>query len=456
MKKIVLSTIAALTIGTVAAQAAAFTLYQDANGQVFTKPGADRTEMVITTDMVTNKVQKDEAYSTPRTVKLSKEDKAELKQDILAEVKKATPLYAKADKLKFSALAYLGYTLDDYDNGVADNGDNFKKDTSDFEIRRAYFQLKAYLLEDPKSYYRVTFDISKDVTGDEKVRAKYTYLYLNEVLPSTGVELGLVHRPWHDYEEHNAWYYRSISKVLIEDKKTGPDLSNSADFGVMFKTKTKYFDADYGVFNGEGYHSTSNSNGMSFEWRTTAHLLGVNGKDKQKEKTYWDASFFGQYNKEHKTKTDAVTNNATYEDLIFMGLHTVYNQPDFLVSAQYVYSKDTRDNTIAYGTGAGQVSDVSAQSGDGYSVNAEYRLGSEKQFSVLGRYDSWTPKKGADVNSADINKEFDNTSYIIGGAWEQNKNVQWLTNVIVTDNDAGSSKEKENGTQYMVTARVKF
>ena len=405
MKKIALSALAALTLGSVAANAT--TLYQDENGQVFTKPGEGRTE-----------------------------------------IKNSTPLFAKADKLKFSGLTYIGYTYDDYKSRLADGTLNTKKDTSDFEIRRAYFQLKAYLLDDPKSYYRITFDVSKDVTGDEKVRAKYAYLYLNNILPATGVELGLVHRPWHDYEEHNAWYYRSISKILIEDKKHGPDLSNSADFGVMFKTRTQYFDADYGIFNGEGYHSASNGNGMSFEWRTTAHLLGVDGKDKQTKKTYWDASFFGQYNKAHKsvTLTDPTTGLLVTEqqDLIFGGLHTVFNMPSFLIAAQYVKSQDTSDiaNT------------VSKQSGSGYSANAEFRMGSEKQYRLLARYDSWTPKTKTTYKG--VTAEREDRAYIAGAAWRMNKNVEWVANVIVTDNEAGSLKEKENGTQYMMTAEVSF
>ena len=399
MKKIVLSALAALTLGSVAANAGATKLYQDENGQVFTKPAEGRTL-----------------------------------------IKTSTSVFSKADKLKFSGLTYIGYTYNDYDATLADGTINTNTDTSDFEIRRAYFQLKAYLLDDPKSYYRVTFDVSKDVTGDEKVRAKYAYLYLNDVFANTGVEIGLAHRPWHDYEEHNAWYYRSVSKVLIEDKAHGPDLSNSADFGVMFKTRTQYFDADYGLFNGEGYHSVSNGNGMSFEWRATAHLMGVDGKDKQTKKTYWDASFFGQYNQGHKTVTiGSVTEN---QDLVFGGLHTVYNQPSFLVAAQYVYSDNT--SNIA--------NNVSKQAGEGYSVNAEYRLGAEKEYRLLARYDSWTPE----VIPAGQTSKKEDKGYIVGAAWHQNRNVEWVANTIITDNEAGSAKENNNGTQYMLTAEVKF
>ena len=185
MKKIVLSTLAALTIGSLCANAGEIKLYQDANGQVFTTASEGRTE-----------------------------------------IKKSAPkLSSHASKLKFSGLTYIGATAKDYK-------DAGKATTAQMEIRRAYFQLKAYLLEDQKSYFRVTYDLHND-SGSMVARAKYAYLFLNEVLPNTGVEIGLAHRPWHDYEEHNSWYFRDISKVLIEDKNYGGNLSNSADFGVM-------------------------------------------------------------------------------------------------------------------------------------------------------------------------------------------------------------------------------
>jgi len=393
-KKIVLSTLAALTIGSVVANAGDIKLYQDANGQVFTTKGEGRTEL-----------------------------------------KKSAPsLASHASKLKFSGLTYLGYTYNDYKDGETSvSGTDFKEDTSNFEIRRGYFQLKAYLLDDPKSYYRITFDLHKD-GSDTIARAKYAYLYLNEILPSTGVELGLVHRPWHDYEEHNSWYFRDISKVMVE-AKNGAHLSNSADFGFNFKTKTQYFDSEIGVFQGEGYHGEQIGMGMSLEWRATAHLLGVNGKDKQDTKTYFDVSFFGQYNQEHIATS--ATNN---DDLIFAGLHTVYNQPSFLVAAQYIKSEDTADNST-YATKG---------SGAGYSVNGEYRLGEQKNYRVLVRYDTWTPSVKSSAT------EYAQNAYIAGFAWDQNHNIQWVANAIVTDNKAGSGREKYNGTAYMLTAQVEF
>jgi len=412
MNKIVLSALAALTLTSVAANAGALKLYQDENGQVFTQPAEGRT----------------------------------LIKD------KTTSVFAKADKLKFSALTYIGYKYNDYKDGTTSyidpatgNPVAYSTDTSQFEIRRAYLQVKAYFLEDPKSYYRVTLDVHQDTKangdttdGDMLLRVKYAYLYINNILPNTGLEVGIAHRPWHDYEEHNSWYFRDISKVLVE-QKNGGDLSNSADYGFNFKTKTKYFDSEFGLFNGEGYHATQIQTGMSFEWRMTAHILGVSGKDKQNTTTYWDASFFGQYNHDHKA--DAAAPDG-YDDLVFGGLHTVYNQPSFLVAAQYVESLDTADNSTY----------VSVQAGSGYSVNAEYRLGEAKEYRILGRYDSWTPDL-IDTNPADQKEQ---RTYIAGLAWDQSKNVEWVANIEVTDNEAGSDRENLNGTAYMLTAEVKF
>ena len=403
MKKIVLSAMAAMTLGTVAANAV--DLYQDANGQVFTQAGEGRT----------------------------------LVKD------KSIDVFSHADKLKFSGQIFAGYKYTDTKSGLtSDNVTPYNDATSQFEIRRAYLQLKAYLLDDSKSYFRATLDVHQDTKqngdstdGDSLLRFKYAYLYLNNVLPATGVEIGLAHRPWHDYEEHNSWYFRNTEKVLIE-QGNGANLSNSADFGVMFKTKTQYFDADYGIFNGEGYHSLQNRKGMSFEWRTTAHILGVNGKDKQNKLTYWDASFFGQYNQDHK---DIEVGDAIEaQDLIFGGLHTVYNQPAFLIAAQYVLSQDTSDIS----------NNVSKQSGSGYSANGEFRFGNDKDFRLFARYDSWTPKAPSGA------KEYEQKTYLAGMAWDMNKNVEWVANVDISDNASGSSREKYNGTAYMVTAEIKF
>jgi len=326
------------------------------------------------------------------------------------------PIFAKASKIKVSGDVFIGFTYNKYDNDTS---------TAEYELRRAYLQFKSYFLDNKKSYYRITMDAHND-NGSKDLRVKYAYMYLADVLPNTGVEVGVAHRPWHDYETHSSWYYRNIAKIALE-YGNGGKLSSSADLGVNFKTKTKYFESEIGLFNGEGYHEDQSSDkGMSFEWRTTAHVLGVSAGGKQTTRTYFDISFFGQYNSEHKDG----------DDLVFGGLHAVYNMPSFLISAQYIKSLDTQSG-----------SDISAQAGHGYSVNGEYRFGAKKEYRVLGRYDSWTDE---------TNNDLVNTTTIAGVAWKQYSNVEWVANAIVTDNEKGSLKYNENGTAMMLTAEVKF
>jgi hypothetical protein len=387
MNKIVLSACAILTLASVS-YAENLTLYSDpVTGQVFTQAGEGREEM-------------GEFVSA-----------------------KDTPVYSKASKLKFSGVHYLGYKNSSYEEADSE---------SRFETPRNYLQVKAYLFDDPKSYMRVTLDTHQVDSGDWSVRLKYAYLYLDEVLPFTGVEFGQAHRPWIDYEEHQGWWMRSISKVFVEASEAS-HLTNSADIGVNFKTKTPYFTSEIGMYNGEGYHTEESGAGNSLEWRATAAILG-NGDSKRKprKQSYFDASFFGQYNMDN-TKNDE-------ETYTFYGLHSVYNMPSFLVSAQYVASSN--DNKI---------SDTSQFNGKGFSVNGTFRFGEHKEYSILARYDTWTAEKTISET------EYETMSVIYGAAWQQNKNVKWLLSGQTYDpkdgkNYKGSDKEKR--TDILLTAEV--
>ena len=427
MKKVLLSTLASMTL-TGAAFAETMTLFTDpATGQVFTQDGEGRQEMG---DFISAK----EVY-----LQNQEQDSVTAKKE---SKDKSVAWYTHADKLKFGGLTYLGYTHTDFK-------DDAINDTNKFEMRRAYVQIKAYLLEDPKSYFRVTLDmehVTSDATaGDYNVRFKYAYLYLNEILPYTGVELGIAHRPWIDYEEHNSWFYRDTHWTFTEADNSAK-LSNSADLGFNFKTETKYFASEVGLFTGEGYHNVEDGAGISLEWRATAHILGTKGKDKQTKMTYWDASFFGQYNKNNNKYTQASTN----QDLVWGGLHTVFNMPSFMIAAQYIQSQDTMDTP-----------DVYKKAGQGYNAHAVVRFGAEKQFRVVGRYDAWTPDAAQtgglySKNTDDLTKH----TYYGGFVWEQNKNVEWVANILTYDNDevAGTTVDgaKDNGTKYMLTAQVSF
>jgi hypothetical protein len=331
-------------------------------------------------------------------------------------MKKYTNVTSKAKKLEFSGTHYFGLTSNTY--GAPNTQGNSGE--AGFEFRRNYVQAKAYFND--KDYMRVTLDSTKELgtstgtlaspNGYANTYIKYMYLWLDNILPYTGVEIGMAHRAWIDYEENDAWFFRSINKVNLED--TPMDVMNSADMGVNFRTSTPYFSSEFALYNGEGYHSDQNNkmnSGMSLEWRTTAHLMG-NGEhvghyhvDKD---TYANLSFAGLRSADHKA--DGTSASARY-DRNSWWLHAVYNQPEFLIAAQYNYMKDDYvDNS----------SDIEKKS---WSINGEYRP--LHDWTVLARYDSINKEyiAGSANNTNDVG---DYTQAIYGVAYQYNKNVKFI------------------------------
>lgn len=443
MKKVTLSALAALMVSG-AAYADTLTLYTDpTTGQVYTTPGEGRIEMGDFIDA--------------KTVYLENQaqDSKIAKKEAKKEKKGYVNVKAKASKLQFSGKHYLGYVYTD----MADGSQNSSK----FETRRNYFQVKAYMFDNKKSYMRMTLDTfqnnSQDYTdtdankekqgaqdiGSWEVRLKYAFLYLDNILPYTGVEFGQVHRPWIDYEEHQGWWYRSISKVFLEAAESS-DLSNSADLGINFKTKTPYFTSEIGLFNGEGYHQEEIGTGNSFEWRLTASVLGNGDKKRKPHKdSYLDISSFGQIQQE-STKVGVRDSGVDdgYDYRIY-GFHAVYNQPEFLVAAQYVKSES--DNDGSYSS-----SNVNYKEGEGYSVNGTFRFGSDYQYGIIGRYDRWDDYKGK--TGIDTANPKEKEYWIAGAYYDYNKNVRMIANVINEDPNKAVSDDEE--TRYMFTAEVNW
>ncbi len=362
------------------------------------------------------------------------EAKAAEKKEVKV-VKNATQITSKSPTIEMSGTHYLGFVSSKSDvDGVAGERKN------GFETRRNYIQTKAYFKENPKDYVRVTLDTYRDgstaengtTKGYSDVILKYAYLYLDEILPYTGVEIGQAHRPWIDYEEHGGWNYRSISKVFVEDKGHGMDWTNSADLGVNFKTKTPYFSSELGLFNGEGYHrvddavsADSNNNGLSAEWRLTGHILGT-GKEKRKnDLQYADVSFFGQYNQDNRK---GVITAGTNDDFKWYGVHAVYNQPEFLLAAQYVKADD-KDAGAAY-------------AGTGYSINGEYRITPE--IIAIAKYDK-----------VDLETKNEREGKMAGLVYQYNKNVAFIGNYQM--DTAKTAAGVSTDTNYiMATAEIKW
>lgn len=468
MKKVVLSALAA-TIVTSAVYAESMTLFSDPKtGQVFTTAGEGRVEMGDFVDA--------------KTVDMGNREQSSALSEYQDNMKKYTNVTSKAKKLDFSGTHYFGLTsATPTTTTTAGTGTSvYPANSTGFEMRRNYVQVKAYFND--KDYFRVTLDSTKELGSNEVISVadhnstlthtvtqarngfanavvKYAYLYLDQVLPYTGVEIGICHRPWIDYEEHNSWNYRSFNKVLLEEKATateaGVDLVNSADLGFNLQTKTAMFSSEIGMFNGEGYHSDKaaanqkNSNQLSLEWRMTGHILGDGtkvGKNDRTKDTYANISTYGLMSKNHKDASATIDDSAEY-DRSFYGIHAVYNQPEFLLAAQIFTAKDEAQNK-ALGTGKEYA---------GWSVNAEYRP--IKDWTVIGRYDAYKIQSVAAISGTQAVTQ-DGTKIIAGLEYRMNKNVSFIGSAKLIDEKADAvAKSTDTGESkdvYMFTTEVKW
>ncbi len=321
---------------------------------------------------------------------------------------KGTPVVSKDKKIKIGGTAYIHW---DYDM-------QNKSEHNAFKITRNYFEVRGYFND--RDYFRTTLDVYQDTTSyvkdidfsnnststktdsSYKVRLKYAYVYLHDVLPYTGVELGMAHRPWIDWEEHHSWLHRDLEKTFMESSG-GAHLINSADIGANFKGKYGIASWEVGVFNGEGYHEEENSEhfGKSLEGRLSLNLFDG-----------FTISGHTVHSFNHKDEN--------YDRHIYQ-VHAVYNNPYFLVAAQYIWNN------------------VDNHEGDdtdqkGYSINGDLKL---KPFigyplGILARYDHWDPD---DDRSNDERDQF-----IYGAFYRLNSHLKFtLAHERVID-DAGSDK----------------
>jgi len=340
-----------------------------------------------------------------------------------------TKVSSKAEKLKFNGTHYFGYVYTNYDNEDSQDG-------GQFEMRRNYFQVKAYMND--TDFFRITLDSKQDSDidgGSWVTRYKYAYLYL-QLSDNTGIELGEAHRPWIDYEEHHGWWFRSVSKVALEASEA-MHLSNSADLGFNIKTATDHYSSEFGIFNGEGYHQADgelDNFDQSVEWRLTYHPLGE-GKKKVKptKDEYAGISFYGQIHMasdkfdDDNNVSNPLVNDGT-DDMSFYGVHAVYNNPSFLIAAQYITADGDYDKYDL----------------DAFSINTTFRP--TKETGIFARYDS--TDYDADASG---DKDGDKTNLIFGAYMDYNHNVRFLANYQSTTYDNVDNKDN---SKILLTAEV--
>lgn len=322
---------------------------------------------------------------------------------------------------KFGLLYYLSYQ--NGETGDLDNGAGY----SQFTIKRGYFRVTKEIL--PWFDAHMTFDVTtvkdpeeagdpaNNYDGSIAVRIKYAYGKIK--LPDFAfftkpfIEVGVVHMPWLDFEEH-VNFYRAQDTMFME--RNG--LFNSADLGATFVSlfggempqeyqntvssdyPGRYGSMSVGLYNGAGYSASEKNENKPIEARLTIRPLPDIIPGLQ-------LSYFGIWGKGNKdTEPDWTVNNG-------------------MVSFEHEYVTMVGQ----YYTGKGNQKGDDEFDKDGYSIFAEIKP--LDKFSVIGRYDRFDPNTDADDD--------ENTRYIIGAAYHIDKLHK---NMVLLDYDTVDYEQK--------------
>lgn len=272
-----------------------------------------------------------------------------------------------------------------------------EKAVQNFTLRRGYFGIKTKLNQTFSIRYTqdITLDKEGGDAGNVEIRLKYLYLKAKldaiPFLKHSYMELGMVHRPWLELEQHIN-QFRVQGQMYVEKY----DIIGSADFGLTYvgylggemdgeyqkkinsKEAGKYGSFAIGVFNGGGYHAIEQNNNKTFESRLTLRpfpnlLPGIQ-----------------------------LSHGFAY------GLGNVAeNIPDFvmnvfMLSTESIYHKATAQYYFGRGNDAGTLVDDIGMAAEarGYSFFGEGYIPKTK-FSLFGRYDVFKVQQqtGGDVNT---------------------------------------------------------
>ena len=360
---------------------------------------------------------------------MAKEPAAEKKAtELSVDEQKDLSKIAKALKgVKIGGLWYLSYQ-----NGQS-GGSNFNK----FDIKRGYLTVEKEIA--PWFQARVTTDVTtvKDATsnldGSFSLRLKYIYGQFNipdiAFFTKPNVEVGMVHMPWLDFEEH-VNYYRMQDTMFIE--RNG--IFNSADIGITVSSLLggyvnedyrknvnsaypgRYGSVQFGLYNGGGYAASEKNENKVAEGRLTIRPLPdvIPGL----QLTYFGLT--GKGNKDTNPGWTANVGMASFEH-------------------EYVVL------TGQYYAGKGNQKGDDENDRKGYSFFTEVKP--HKKFSLIGRFDHFDPNtdKSDDTNNR----------YMAGVAYHIDKQHK---NMVLLDYDAVNYDQpgKKDDKRAQLTLQVAF
>jgi polyhydroxyalkanoate synthesis regulator phasin len=385
---------------------------------------------ILTQEEATAVMQEMEKETAGKEKEVEQKIEKKVTETVPADTKDLGSIAKSLKGFKFGLLWYLSYQ--NGETGNTSDGEGY----SQFAIKRGYFRVTKEFF--PWFAAHMTFDVTtvedpedepedkpNNLDGSIAVRIKYAYGKFN--LPDFAFftkpyfEVGVVHMPWLDFEEHVNWY-RCQDTMFMERNK----LFNSADIGITFTSMFggempkeyqekvnshyagRYGSMSAGIYNGAGYHASEKNQNKALEGRLTIRPLPDIVPGLQ-------VSYFGITGKGNKdTDPDWTANNG------FVSFEHEY----VALTGQYYWGKGNQKGD-------------DEKEKDGYSFFAE--LKPHKKFSIIGRYDFFDPDTDSDTDK-------ENKRYIVGAAYhldKQHKNMVLLDyDHVDYDNKSGISDDK--------------
>ncbi len=363
-------------------------LYEDSDGRVYLTPGAGRTKLVAEAKPAVAALQP----STPKSVagNSSPASQGTAKSGAGAPQSPAFP------KVTVGALVYMEYFYDFGSQNLNSDGSHRNK----FQLNRGYLNLRADL--SPKIRTRITPDITRDSTGDIKLRTKFGYLEFHDLLkayPSLDVKVGQYETAWLDYIE-GLWTYRVIDTILIERE----GFMNSGDLGLGLKgaLPSGFGNWQIDVINGEGYHADENNKFKTVQGRLT--LTPFSKSDWLKGLHLTGFASVGRQDQLHQRDR-------------YIGFIGYKYHDDLFVGAEIDKTRGTDSNLVATPVGVNNVR------GRGFSALLWYRMPFRKALRILGRFDQFT-------HNGDASSTTTTDRWIYGLSYDINRNV-----MLVLDNE---------------------
>jgi len=324
-------------------------------------------------------------------------------------------------------------------------GEEGGEDYNRFAITRSYLTGRARLL--PRMSGRITMDARQDMEGDDlgdmKVRLKYAYVEYDfgdwGRLTGIGLEGGIVHVVWYDFEDHINLY--RVRDGMFMDRS---GLFNSADFGltltggigedlpeeyldeVSSHHATRYGSFAVGVYNGGGYHAQERNEDKVVQGRLTVRPL----PDVIPGFQLSGLAIVGKGNQEGKG--DEIPDWRAYN------LMASYQLPGAAFTAQYAWGNGNQKGSWTEPTDSDEATDY-----DGYSLFGEYRIG--PNWRLLGGLDDLDRTPGS--SDLSFTRVHGGVAYDFGGQ-----------NILLFDLDRRNwaDSDLETDTRFQIVMQVKF